>query len=65
MFIFFFLHIKFPCSDKIAARNSKTKCYKELHLSKRSGVLSTDVARIFMQGGHKSDIMDFLYYHKL
>ena len=57
--------MKFPCSDNIAATNSKTKCYKELHLSRRSGVLSTDVASIFMQGGRKSDIMDFLYYHKL
>ena len=53
------------CSDNIAARNSKTKCYKELHLSRCSGALSTAVASIFMHGGCKSDVMDFLYYHEL
>ena len=61
----FFLHTKFSCSDNITARNSKTKCYKELHLSRFSGGLSTGVASIFMRGGRKSDIMDFLYYHEL
>ena len=61
----FFLHTKFCCSDFITARNSKTKCYKEIHFSRFSAGLSTGVASIFMRGGHKSDIMDFLYYHKL
>ena len=56
----FFLYIKFSCSDNIAARNSKIKCYEELHLSRFSGGFSTGVA-IFMRGGRKSDIMDFLY----
>ena len=50
MFIFFFfLHIKFPCSGDITARNSKTKCYKKLHLSRCSGGLSTGIASIFME----------------
>ena len=35
-----------------------TKYYKELHLSRCSGCLSTGVASIFMQGGRKSNIMD-------
>ena len=56
-----FLHIKFSYSDNITARNSKTKCYEKLHLSRCSGGLSTDVASISMWGGHKTDIMDFLY----
>ena len=38
------------CSDNIAARNSKTKCYKELHLSRCGGGHSTGVASIFMRG---------------
>ena len=59
-----FLHIKFSCSDNITARNSKTKCYKELRLSRCSGFLSTFVANIFMWGVGKSDIMDFLFYHE-
>ena len=59
--VFYFLHIKLYCSN-IAARNSKTKCYKELHLSRCSGTLSTGLASIFRQGGRKSD---FLYYHEL
>ena len=59
MFIFFFI------SDNIAAKNSKTNCYKELRLSRCSGGLSTGVASVFMRGGRKSDIMDFLYYHEL
>ena len=63
MFIFF--HIKFSCSDNITARNSKIKYYKELHLSRCSGRLSTGIAKIFMQEGRKSDIMDFLYFHEL
>ena len=33
MFIFF-LHIRFSCSDSITARNSKTKPYKVLPLSR-------------------------------
>ena len=61
MFIFVFLHIKFSCSDNIIVRNSKTNCYKELHLSRCSESLSTGVASIFMQGGCESDIMDVLY----
>ena len=66
MVIFFvFMHTKFPCSDNITARNSKTKYYKELHLSRFSGGLSTSVASIFMRGGRKFDIVDFLYYHEL
>ena len=61
----FLLHTKFSCCDNIAPRNSKNKCYKELHLSRSSGGLSTGVASIFMQGGRKSDIMDLSYYHEL
>ena len=57
----FFLHIKFSCSDNITARNSKTKCYKELHLSNCSGGLSTGVSSIFMRTGRKSHIKDFLH----
>ena len=64
MFIFF-LHIKFSCSDNITARNSKIKCYKQLHLSKCRGGLTTSVASIFIRGGRKSDTMDFLFYHEL
>ena len=64
MFIFF-LHIKFSCSDNITARNSKTKCFKVLHLGRFSGGLSTGIASIFMRGGRKSGIMNFLYYHEL
>ena len=63
--MFIFLHIKFSCSDNIVPRNGKTKCYKELHLSRYSGGLSTGVASIFMRGGRKSDIMDILYSHEL
>ena len=63
--MFIFLHVKFSCSDNIAVRNSKTKCYKELHLCRCSGGLSTGVASIFMRGDRKSDIMDFLYYYEL
>ena len=63
--MFGFLHIKISCSDNITARNSKTESYKELHLSRCSGGLSTDVAPIFMREGRKSDIMDFLSYHEL
>ena len=59
--MFFFLYIKFSCSDNITPRNSKTKCYKELNLSGRcSEGLSTGVASSFIRGGsRKSDIMDF------
>ena len=46
-------------------RNSKTKCYKELHLSRSSGGISTGAARIFVRGGGKYDIIDPLYYHEL
>ena len=60
-----FLHVKVPYSDNTAGRNSKTKCYKEPHLSACSGDLSTDAASIFMQGGRKFDIMDFLFYNEL
>ena len=63
--MFIFLHVKFSCSDNVTARNSKTKCYKKLHLSRCSGGLNTYVASIFMQGGRKYDIMDFLFYHEL
>ena len=61
LFIFFFLNIKFSCSDNITARNSKTKCYKKLHLKRCSGVLRTGAASIFMREGCKSGIMDFLH----
>ena len=61
----FLLHIKFSCSDNITPRNIKTKCYKVLHLSRCNGGQSTGVASIFMWGGRKSDIMNFLYYHQL
>ena len=56
---------KVQCLFILHFRNSKTKCYKELHLSRCSGGLSTAVANIFMRGGRKSDIMDSLFYHKL
>ena len=62
--MFVFLHIKFSCSDNITPRNSKTECYKELHFSRFSEGLSTGVASVFMRGGRKSDIMDFLFYHE-
>ena len=55
----FFLYIKLSCSDNITARYSKTKCYKELHLSTCGGDHGTGVAIIFMQEGRKFDIMDF------
>ena len=58
--LFLFLHIKFSCPDNIAARNSNTKCYKNLNLSKRSRGLITGVVSIFMRRGCKSDIMDFV-----
>ena len=45
--------------------SSKTKCYKELDLSRCGGGLTTDVVSIFMRGGRKSDIMDFLLYREL
>ena len=61
LFIFIFLHIKFSCCDNITGRNSKPKCYKELHLNKYIGRPNTSVTSIFMQGGRKSDIMDVLY----
>ena len=61
VFILFFFAYQISCSDNITPSNSKTKCYKELHLSRCSGGLSTSVASIFMWGGPKSDIMDFLY----
>ena len=60
LFIYLFLHIKFSCSSNITARISKTKCQKKLVLSRCSGGLSTVVANIFIRGGRKSDIMDFL-----
>ena len=63
--VYFFLHVKFSCSNNITARNSKTKCGKELYLSKCSGGLSTGLANIFMRRGRKSDIVDFLFYHEL
>ena len=54
------LHVKHSCSGNITTRNSKAKCYKELHLRRCSGGLSTDVA-IFMWVGRESDIMEFFY----
>ena len=59
--MFIFVHVNFSCFDNITAKNSKTKCYKQLYLSRCSGGggLSFDVVRIFLQGGRKSDIMDF------
>ena len=65
MFIFFARQIFLLWYDNITARNSNTKCYKELHLSRCSGGLSTGVASIFMRGGRKSDIKDFVFYHEL
>ena len=61
--MFFAYQIFLLCN--IAARNSKPKCYKELHFSRCSGSLRTGVASIFMRRGRKSDIMAFLYYHEL
>ena len=63
--MFTVLHVKFSCSDNITARNSKTKCSKEVHLSRCSRGLSTGVANISIKGGHKFDTMDFLFYHEL
>ena len=63
--MFIFLHIKFSCCDNITAGNSETKCYKDLHLIRCSGGLNSGIASIFMRGGCKSDVMDFLYYHEL
>ena len=57
--------MKFSCSDNITTRNSKTKCYKELDLGRCSGGLSPGLDSIFMRGGRKSDIIDFLYYYEL
>ena len=58
--MFIFVHVNFSCFDNITAKNSKTKCYKQLYLSRCSGGgLNFDVVRIFLQGGRKSDIMDF------
>ena len=57
----FFSTSNFLALINITARNSKTKCYKKLHLSRYSGGLSTGVASIFIPGGRKSDIIDFLY----
>ena len=59
MCIYFFLHVKFSCSDNITARHSKTKYCKELHLSRCSGGLSIYVTSIFMGGGRKSDNVNF------
>ena len=53
--------MKLFCSNNITAGNSKTKCYNEPHPNRFSGSLSTGVASIFMWGGRKSEIMDFLY----
>ena len=39
--------------------------YKELDLSRCSGCLSTGVTSTFMQGGHQSGVMDYLFYHDL
>ena len=39
----------------------ETECYKKLHFSRGSGGLNTGVASMLMQGGRKSDIVDFLY----
>ena len=42
-----------------------SKSYKELNLSRCSGGLSTGVTSTFMQGGRKSDVMDYLFHHGL
>ena len=57
--MFIFVQVKFSCFDNITAKSSKTKCYKQLHLSGCSGGLSFDVVSILLRGGRKSDIMDF------
>ena len=59
--VYFFLQMKFSCSDNITARISKIKCYKKLHLNRCSGGPSSGVASIFLRGGRKSDIIDFIY----
>ena len=61
VYLFIYLHFKFFCSDNITPRNSKTKYYKELNLSKCSGSLCTDEASTFMGGGLKYGIVDILY----
>ena len=61
----FFLHIKFSCSDNITVRNNKAKFCKELHLNRCSEGLNTGVPSIFLQGGLKSDTMDFYIKHEL
>ena len=61
LFIYLFLPSKFSCSDIITARNSLTKFYKKLHLSRCSEGLSTGVASISMPEGRRSDITNFLY----
>ena len=53
-FLFIYLFIHKP-------ETVKPKCYKEQILSRFSGVLSTGVSSIFIQGGRKSDIMGVLY----
>ena len=35
--MFIFVHVNFSCFDNITAKNSKTKCYKQLYLSRCSG----------------------------
>ena len=63
--MFIFLHIKFFYSNNNTAKNSKTKCYKELHLADVVAVLVLMQPTFFLREGHKSDIMDFLFYHEL
>ena len=58
MFIFFFFCTSNFLPLIILQLQTVTKYYKEPHLSRCTGCLSTGVASIFMQGGRKSNIMD-------
>ena len=49
LFIYIFLRIKFSFSDNITAKNSKTKYYKKLHITRCSRGLRTGVP-VFLCG---------------
>ena len=61
-YYYYYLHMKFSCSDNIIPETVKLNVTKRYILVDVVGVLAlTGVASIFVRGGRKSDIIDFLY----